>query len=183
MHNRYVHHGHMYQGQEHVHRTCIQTSGSRIIHTCMLQDQSPGSQIGASYTHASELRIKNHRYVHHTHMHQIQGWRIIDMYLHHTCMYQDKGSWINASCICASQTHVSGSRIIQRCIVDICIPCIRDTCITDICMMDTCITDICMMDTCITDICMMDTCITDRCITDTCITGTCIMDQSGSPTD
>ena len=42
-HNRYVHHGHMYQGQEHVHRTCIQTSGSRIIHTCMLQDHGPGS--------------------------------------------------------------------------------------------------------------------------------------------
>ena len=69
MHNRYVHHGHMYQGQEHMHLTCIQTSGSRIIHTCMLQGQGPGSQICASYAHASESRIEDHKYVHHTHMH------------------------------------------------------------------------------------------------------------------
>ena len=43
MHNRYVHHGHMCQGQESMHRTCIQTSRSRMIHTLMHQSQGPGS--------------------------------------------------------------------------------------------------------------------------------------------
>ena len=86
MHNRYVHHGHMCQGQESMHRTCIQTSRSRMIHTLMHQSQGPGSQICASYTHASESRIEDHKYVHHTHMHQSQGSRNIDKCIIHACI-------------------------------------------------------------------------------------------------
>ena len=56
-----------------------------IIHTC-IRVKDRGSQICASYTHASESRIKDHRYVHHTHMHQSQGWRIIDMCIIHACI-------------------------------------------------------------------------------------------------
>ena len=76
-------------------------------HTCMLQDQGPGSQICASYTHASGSRIEDHRYVHHTHIDQSQGSRIIDMCIIHTCsIVKDRGTQIDASYM-----HVSGSRI------------------------------------------------------------------------
>ena len=119
MHNRYVHHGHMCQGQESMHRTCIQTSRSRMIHTLMHQSQGPGSQICASYTHRSESGIEDHRYVHHTHMQYSQGSRNIDRCIIHACIrIKDRGSQI-----CASYTHASESRIEEhyKCIIHACI--------------------------------------------------------------
>ena len=132
-----MHHSHVYQDQEYMHHTSY--SQNRLVrssvrplvpkkyriidtcttHTCMLQDQGPGSQICASYTHASESRSRiidmciihtcsivkdqgtqidasymyvsgsrteDHRYVHHTHMHQSQGSRNIDKYIIHGCI-------------------------------------------------------------------------------------------------
>ena len=141
MHNRYVHHGHMCQGQESMHRTCIQTSRSRMIHTLMHQSQGPGSQICASYTHrsesgsedhryicasythASESRIKEHRYVHHIHMYQSQGSRNIDKCIIHICVrIMDKFMCIMVTCIRVKNhtyMHASGSRsgIIDMCII------------------------------------------------------------------
>ena len=119
MHNRYVHHGHMCQGQESMHRTCIQTSRSRMIHTLMHQSQGPGSQICASYTHRSESGIEDHRYVHHTHMQYSQGSRNIDRCIIHACIrIKDRGSQI-----CVSYTHASESRIEEhyKCIIHACI--------------------------------------------------------------
>ena len=94
MQYRYMHHGHMYQDQEHMHRTCIHASGSRlstidmcIIHTCItVKDQ--GKLINASYMHISGsrvmdkciigmyimvtcIRIKNIR-IAHAYIHQVQ---------------------------------------------------------------------------------------------------------------
>ena len=52
----------------------------------------------ASYIHASESRIEDHKYVHHTHMHQSQGSRITNMCIIHTCIrVKDRGTLINAS--------------------------------------------------------------------------------------
>ena len=94
----YMHHGHMYQDQEHMHRTCIQTSGSRIIHTCMLQDQrcmhhtlmhqahpTPRIALFVGPSPKSFASWMHEPFVHHTCMNQ--GSRNID-----TCMYQDQGS-------------------------------------------------------------------------------------------
>ena len=55
-----------------VRNKICRTIDTCTIHTCMLQD---------------------HRYVHHTHMHQSQGSRIIDMCIIHTCIrVKDRGS-------------------------------------------------------------------------------------------
>ena len=81
----------------------MHVSGSRIrdiyasyTHACFrikVQDH-----ICASYTHASESRIEDHKYMHHTHMHQSQGSRITNMCIIHTCIrVKDRGTLINAS--------------------------------------------------------------------------------------
>ena len=113
------------------------------IHTCMLQNQGPGSLA------CFRTKVQDHRYVHHTHMHQSQGSRIIDMCIiqacivhtcvmikdnrcmHHTYMHQGQGSWIcnaayivhhtrmhqsqgSGTLINASYMHVSGPRIMHH---------------------------------------------------------------------
>ena len=97
-------------------------SQNRLVRSLVRDKISAASQIHAPYIHACfRIKVLYHRYVHHTHMHQSQGWRIVDMcithtcirvkdrehrYMHHTCMYQDQGSWINASCIYVHHRHM-----------------------------------------------------------------------------
>lgn len=121
----FVHHTRMYQDQASwinasyicaswplvsgsiMYASYIQTSGSRIIHSCMLQDQGSwicvwiytsyivnhthmhqdqGSRIkDINYMHAEDNyhRYMHHTYVHHYHMCKDQG------YMHHAYMHQD----------------------------------------------------------------------------------------------
>ena len=87
------------------------TSGSRIIHiyivdTCIMQ---------------IFIGIKDHRYVHHTYMHQGQGSRIIDtcnihMCIIHTCIMINDHRYVYHTYMHQGQ----GSRIIDICTIDTC---------------------------------------------------------------
>ena len=96
--HRYVHHSHMHQsqGSRNIDKciigmcimvTCIRAKNICISHAYKHQGQE-------SYIHACfRVKVQDHRYVHHTHMHQSQGSRIIDMCIIHTCIrVKDQGS-------------------------------------------------------------------------------------------
>ena len=131
-----VHHLHVYQDEGymylgHMHptpRIAASYTHAPYIHTCMLQDQGPGSCICASHMHHSQgsrvvdqtprialfvrsfvrnkicriihtcIRIKDHRCMHHTYIHQDQYHRS----MHHTYLHQDQGSQMYASYVHAS---------------------------------------------------------------------------------
>ena len=109
-------------------RMCIMVTFIRINNICIThayKHQGKESYIHASFrTSVSHRKISHHRFMHHTYMHASEPRSsTIDMCIIHTCIrVNDQGKLINASYM-----HVSGSRVMDKCNIGICImvTCIR----------------------------------------------------------
>ena len=119
MHHTYVHHGHMYQDQEHIYashmhtnirvknHTYMDASGSRsriidmcIIHAC-IRVKDRGTLINASYMHVSGPMIMHHTHMHHS---QVSGSRTY-ICIAHAYMHQGQESYIHACFRIKVQNH------------------------------------------------------------------------------
>ena len=86
---------------------CIMVTCVRVKNLCIAHAYKHHGQ--EWYIHECiRVKVQDHRYVHHTHIDQSQGSRIIDMCIIHTCIrVKDQGTLINTS-----YTDVSGSYIL-----------------------------------------------------------------------